>query len=106
MKSHPDSFIPYIENMTVDQYCATNIEPYTVEIDHVGLEACFAAILRPAGVALQVLYLDRSPGEQVFEHDWEVESSDPSTTYGAAPTIRLLYRPYVTAKSMVTRVSR
>lgn len=94
MKTHQDSFIPFIEGMTVDQYCGSHIEPYAMEMDNIGLQACFEAILRPAGVALQVLYLDRSPGEQVNELNWQLEPSDPSSTYSGTPTVRLLYRPY------------
>ncbi|KAL9006669.1 MAG: hypothetical protein Q9188_000543 [Gyalolechia gomerana] len=93
MKTHQESFIPFIEGMTVDQYCGSHIEPYAMEMDNIGLQACFEAILRPAGVALQVLYLDRSPGEQVNELNWQLEPSDPSSTYGGTPTVRLLYRP-------------
>ncbi|KAL8944256.1 MAG: hypothetical protein Q9216_000551 [Gyalolechia sp. 2 TL-2023] len=62
-------------------------------MDNIGLQACLEAILRPAGLALQVLYLDRSPGEQVNELNWPSESSDPSSTFGSTPTVRLLYRP-------------
>lgn len=94
MKTHPESFVPFTEGMTVDQYCETHIEPYAVEMDNIGLQAFFEAILRPAGIALQVLYLDRSPGEQVNELNWQTEPSDSSGTYGSTPTVRLLYRPY------------
>lgn len=93
MKTHRESFIPFIESMNVDQYCETHIEPYAVEMDNIGLQACFEAILRPAGVTLKVLYLDRSPGEQVNELSWQSESPDSSSTYGGTPTVRLLYRP-------------
>ncbi|KAL8839597.1 MAG: hypothetical protein Q9170_001701 [Blastenia crenularia] len=93
MKSNPDSFIPYTEGLPVVDYCAVHIEPYNVEIDNLGLQACFEAILRPALIALQVLYLDRTAGEQVNEFNWHVKPSDPPPAYGAMATIRLLYRP-------------
>ncbi|KAL8936521.1 MAG: hypothetical protein Q9211_004146 [Gyalolechia sp. 1 TL-2023] len=93
MKSHQGSYASFIEGMTVDQYCGSHIEPYAVEMDHIGLQACYDAILRPAGIALQVLYLDRTAGDQVTELNWRSEPSDPSSTYGATPTVRLLYRP-------------
>lgn len=96
MKKHADSYAPYMtEHLSVDQYCSTRIEPHAVEIENLGLQACIDAIIKPAGIAVQVLYLDRSPGEQVNEH-WPAELSGASALYPGAPTIRLLYRPYDT----------
>ncbi|KAL9603590.1 MAG: hypothetical protein Q9219_001093 [cf. Caloplaca sp. 3 TL-2023] len=93
MKNHSESFLPYTGIPSIDQYCAARIEPYAVEIDNVGLQAFFEAVLKPAGLALQVLYLDRSPGKQVNEINWPAEPLNPVSTYAGTPTIRLLYRP-------------
>ncbi|KAI4120522.1 MAG: hypothetical protein LQ338_006959 [Usnochroma carphineum] len=94
IKSHPENFLPYTEGMPIEQYCATHIEPYAVEIDNLGLQACIEAIMKPAGIAVQVLYLDQSPGERVNELNWSAELPKATTIYGGVPTIRLLYRPY------------
>ncbi|KAL8998844.1 MAG: hypothetical protein Q9169_002182 [Polycauliona sp. 2 TL-2023] len=90
MKTNGDSYIHYIENQSIQDYCSTHIEPHVVEIDNLGLSACIDAIMKPAGIAVQVLYLDRSPGEQVNQIDWAAE---PNAPYSGLSTIRLLYRP-------------
>lgn len=94
MKSNPDNYVPYTEGVSIDRYCATHIEPYAVEIENIGLQAYFDAILKPAGIALQVLYLDQSPGEQVTELNWPAGITHGTSAFGDVPTIRLLYRPY------------
>ncbi|KAI4157393.1 MAG: hypothetical protein L6R39_000675 [Caloplaca ligustica] len=93
MKSNPDNYVPYTEGVSIDRYCATHIEPYAVEIENIGLQAYFDAILKPAGIALQVLYLDQSPGEQVTELNWPAGITHGTSAFGDVPTIRLLYRP-------------
>lgn len=51
-------------------------------------------LAKPAGIAVEVLYLDRSAGEEVNTYRF-----DPMDANGIAltdaPTFRLLYRPYV-----------
>lgn len=93
MKSNPERYMPYLEGMTIDHYCVTHIDPYSVEIDHIGLQACIDSVLQPAGIAVQVLYLDQSAGEQGNEIDLPSELATATAAYGAAHTIRLLYRP-------------
>ncbi|KAL8675217.1 MAG: hypothetical protein Q9168_000337 [Polycauliona sp. 1 TL-2023] len=92
MKRHPDSYIHYTENQNIQDYCSTHIEPHAVEIDNLGLQACVDAIMKPAGIAVQVLYLDRSPGAQVNQI-WPAEPSSVNASYNGLSTIRLLYRP-------------
>ncbi|KAI4088036.1 MAG: hypothetical protein LQ344_006351 [Seirophora lacunosa] len=96
MKTRPQNFVPYMVALSIDQYCGTHIEPHAVEIDNIGLHACIEAILQPAGVAVQVLYLDQSEGEHVNDYVWPAEGPNANvvTAYGGVPTVRLLYRPY------------
>ncbi|KAI4207390.1 MAG: hypothetical protein LQ348_000576 [Seirophora lacunosa] len=95
MKTRPQNFVPYMVALSIDQYCGTHIEPHAVEIDNIGLHACIEAILQPAGVAVQVLYLDQSEGEHVNDYVWPAEGPNANvvTAYGGVPTVRLLYRP-------------
>ncbi|KAL8696049.1 MAG: hypothetical protein Q9201_007850 [Fulgogasparrea decipioides] len=93
MKTHVDHYVHYTEHLSVDQYCSTHIEPHTVEIEHLGMQACIEAIIKPAGIAVQVLYLDRSPGDQVNKHEWPAEPSSAASQLVGVYTIRLLYRP-------------
>ena len=91
MKTHAGLYSPFMLNETIDQYCSTKIEPYAVEIEHLGIQALFDAVIKPAGIAMDVLYLDRSVGEEVNTISWSVDNN--SSHYLSIPTIRLLYRP-------------
>ncbi|KAL5358147.1 cysteine proteinase [Aspergillus floccosus] len=76
------AFLP----LPLDQYCTTRIETVKTEIDEVGLQALVDGVIEPSGIAVEILYLDRSQGEAVTPH--LLTPSRPS-----ASTIRLLYRP-------------
>ncbi|KAL8925588.1 MAG: hypothetical protein Q9172_002158 [Xanthocarpia lactea] len=93
LKTHADSYVHFTENQSIEDYCSSHIEPHAVEIEHLGLQACIDAVLKPAGIAVQVLYLDLSPGEQVNQIDWPAEPSTANGPYMGMSTIRLLYRP-------------
>ncbi|KAL8816701.1 MAG: hypothetical protein Q9223_004336, partial [Gallowayella weberi] len=95
MKTHPESYVHYTENQSISEYCSTHIEPHAVEIENLGLQACIDAIIKPAGIAVQVLVLDRSPGVKVNQLDWPAEPSSANALYIGPQTIRLLYRPYM-----------
>lgn len=87
MKTHVEAYQPFLLEDTVEQYCASQIEPYQVEIEHIGMNALIDALILPAGLAVEILYLDRSVGVEVNSHRFErVDNPD-------APTFRLLYRP-------------
>lgn len=72
--------------MPLDQYCATRIETVKTEIDEVGLQALVDGVIEASGLAVEILYLDRSVGEAVTPH--LLTPSRPSPAI-----IRLLYRP-------------
>ena len=91
MKTYPASYSPFVLNETIDQYCSTKIEPFSVELEHLGLQALFDAIIKPAGIAMEILYLDRSVGDEVNTISWPIDNT--SSRYFSIPTIRLLYRP-------------
>lgn len=85
MQLHADDYEPFLE-IPVDQYRVARIDPANQEIDQIGLQALTHAVISTAGFGLEVLYLDRSMGEEVTPHQF----SHPT---GDVPTIRLLYRP-------------
>ncbi|KAF2674955.1 hypothetical protein BT63DRAFT_449942 [Microthyrium microscopicum] len=91
IQKHPDEYSPFID-IPVAEYCKNRIEPAVAEIEHVGLSALVDLLAKPAGIAVEVLYLDRSPGEEVTTYRF-----DPLDPQGAAlvnpPTFQLLYRP-------------
>lgn len=85
MQLREDHYQPYLE-ITVAEYRVGRIDPTNQEIDQIGLQALTDAVISAAGFALEVLYLDRSMGEEVTPHQF-VEHREEK------PTIRLLYRP-------------
>lgn len=85
MKLNPHRYQAFLP-LPLDQYCTTRIETVKTEIDEVGLQALVDGVIEPSGVAVEILYLDRSQGEAVTPH--LLTPSRPS-----ASTIRLLYRP-------------
>lgn len=85
MQLRADDYEPFLE-MTVAEYRVARIDPTNQEIDQIGLQVLTDAVIDAAGFALEVLYLDRSMGEEVTPHQF-VQLSN------GKPTIRLLYRP-------------
>lgn len=69
-----------------------NIEASQSEIDHVGLNALFEVLLKQAGIALEVMYLDRSAGTELVPHRFDAADASGMPLHNA-PTVRLLYRP-------------
>ncbi|KAI9819180.1 MAG: hypothetical protein M1827_007336 [Pycnora praestabilis] len=86
MKTHADLYQEFILDATVEEYCCAQIERPNVEIEHNGLNALIEALIKPAGFALEILYLDRSDGE-------EANSIQFKPIFPDSPIIRLLYRP-------------
>lgn len=89
MKTRPEEYEPWLLGQTVEEYCDASVMPTSAEIDNVGLSALKDAFLSPAGITLEVLYLDRSEGTEVNMHRFS------PVNHGGFDigTIRLLYRP-------------
>jgi len=92
MKLHIDDYAPFIEDQDVHAYCGHHIDPFFEEIEHVGLKAVTDAIVNPAGIAVDCLYLDRSPGNETTPYFFPVYDNKGAEVK-TAPTMRLLYRP-------------
>lgn len=87
MKTRETEWAPWIENQSVETYCNNEVLPIGAELEHVPLQALTAVLLSPAGIRLEVLYLDRSEGSEVTMH-----RIDPIAS-GTLGSVRLLYRP-------------
>lgn len=85
MQLNADRYEPFLE-MPMDEYRLTRIDPANQEIDQIGLQALMDGVLGPAGIALDVSYLDRSDGDEVTPHSFVPDAA-------GWPTVRLLYRP-------------
>lgn len=60
--------------------------------------ALIDCLIKPAGFAVEVHYLDRSVGDEVNTHRFEKNESE-GVTPPDAPVVRILYRPYVSPSS-------
>lgn len=92
IQTHANDFQPFLLDQDIREYCATQIEPSICEIDHVGMAALAEVLVKPAGLALEVLYLDRSPGEEINTYRIDPLGHD-GIPIPNPPTLRLLYRP-------------
>ncbi|CAN8304053.1 unnamed protein product [Cochlearia groenlandica] len=93
-----EPFITGLSNTTVDQFCKSSVEPMGEESDHIHITALSDAL----GVAIRVMYLDRSScdngGVTVNHHDFvpvgtSNEKQEEEEEEGSVPFITLLYRP-------------
>lgn len=90
---NPAIYADFLEGMDVNSYVLQYIEPPQIELDHIGMQCLAASVINAAGIAIDVLYLDRSEGGEVNTHQLPVLDGGGPVT--GTPTIRLLYRPYV-----------
>ncbi|KAF2440642.1 cysteine proteinase [Karstenula rhodostoma CBS 690.94] len=88
IQSRAEEYQNYLQT-DVKSYCSQNIEAAVCEIDDVAVAALSEALVKPAGIGLEILYLDRSIGDEVNAH----AISQPMNFNGLLPMIRLLYRP-------------
>ena len=88
-----DPFVP--DGQGVQAYCAQSVELVNREIEHLGIVALVNVLLKPAGIVLEIAYLDRSPGSQVNRHRFsdDADGHEPAAAPHAAPVVHLLYRP-------------
>jgi ubiquitin thioesterase protein OTUB1 len=90
MKTRSGEYAPWLLGKTVDQFCDESILPVLAEIEDISLSALKDVLLSPTGIALEVLYLDRSEGSEVTMHRYDPVNPAGGITIG---TVRLLYRP-------------
>ena len=85
MRLHSNRYEAFLP-VPLEQYCEKRIETVKTEIDEVGLQGLVDGVIEGSGFAVEILYLDRSEGNEVTPH--LLSPSRPSLA-----TIRLLYRP-------------
>ncbi|KKY24807.1 putative ubiquitin thiolesterase [Phaeomoniella chlamydospora] len=85
MQLNPDIYSPFVDR-PLGEYCRNVVEPQAQEIENASLQALATGVIGPAGFAFDVLYLDRSVGDQVTPHHMVGENLN-------LPLITLLYRP-------------
>lgn len=94
MRLNPDRYEAFL-SLPLDQYCSRTIDTVKTEIDEIGLQGLVDGVIEDSGFAVEILYLDRSEGQEVTPHIL-TQNRD------SLATIRLLYRPYVFLPSYLT----
>ena len=92
MQTYETAFEPFLSGKTVLEYCRSAVEPNGSEIEHCSIQALSDFLLKPAGIRLEVFYLDRSPGEEAHNHKFGATATE-RRRLSDLPVIRLLYRP-------------
>lgn len=94
LKANADTYDPFVpDGQGVQSYCSQSIELVNREIEHLGIVALVNVLLKPAGLVLEIAYLDRSPGSQVNHHRFTDEADGQETSSPGEGVIYLLYRP-------------
>lgn len=94
LKANPQNYQDFIpDGGGVDEYRKNWLEPPNQEIEHIGMTLLIDILLKPAGFAVEVVYLDRSEGTHVNSHMFQSEDSNGQPTNPRGPIIYLLYRP-------------
>lgn len=84
-------FIP--DGLGVDAYSKNTIEPAKSEIEHLGMTLLIDVLMKPVGIAVEIVYLDRSEGTNVNSHIIQAEDATGTPIHAGAPMVHLLYRP-------------
>lgn len=93
LKGDPALYEPFIPNgLGVAGYCTDVIERPDCEIEQLGVMLLVNVLLKPVRFALEIAYLDRSPGEQVNVYRFP-DDAPPGTIREGEPVIHLLFRP-------------
>lgn len=85
-----DAFIP--NGIGVLGYCSQVVEVVDKEIEHIAINALVDILYKPAGLALEIAYLDRSPGSEVNHYRFPKEANGEGPAE-LGPVAYLLYRP-------------
>ncbi|KAL1901780.1 hypothetical protein Cpir12675_000289 [Ceratocystis pirilliformis] len=91
IKGNPE-YEPFTGGLGLAGFCSQVIELPNREIDHLGIDALAAALLRPINMVLQIVYLDRSKGTQPNTHQIPADG-DIKVANEASRAIYLLFRP-------------
>ena len=88
LRTNAENYQPFCQEEPISSYCAAKIDTFASELEHLGLQALFAAVIKPAEVTLEITYLDLTPGTVTNTFKWDDDGTEP-----LVGTIRLLYRP-------------
>lgn len=94
LRANPDVYAGFIEDgLSVDAYCEHRLQVVNTEIDYTGMTLLIDILLKPIGIAVEIVYLDRSVGSEVNAHRFEAIDPSGQPLNPDSPTIYLLYKP-------------
>ena len=94
LKANAATYRDFIQDgLGVDNYSKNTIEPAKTEIEHLGMTLLIDVLLKPLGIAVEIVYLDRSEGTDVNSYIIQAEDESGTPIYAGAPVVHLLYRP-------------
>ncbi|KFY26163.1 hypothetical protein V491_01431 [Pseudogymnoascus sp. VKM F-3775] len=83
-------FIP--DGLGVENYSKNLIEPAKTEIGHLGMTLLIDVLMKPVGIVIEIVYLDRREGAEVNSHIIQPENESGTPIHAGAPIVHLLYR--------------
>lgn len=92
LKGRPDIYQGFIPDGSVENYCR-DLMAVNAEIDHLGMTLLIDALVKPVGIAVEIVYLDRSEGTEVNTHIFQQTDQNGVPINPAGPMIHILYRP-------------
>jgi ubiquitin thioesterase protein OTUB1 len=92
LRAHAATYVHFIpDGLDLNSYAKEVLEPSRSEIDHVGMQLLIDVLIRPIGLPVTVIYLDRSEGDDVTPHVLQGDASGNISL--VKPEAYLLYRP-------------
>ena len=92
LKGRPDIYQGFIPDGSLEDYCR-DLMAVNAEIDHLGMTLLIDALVKPAGIAVEIVYLDRSEGTEVNTHIFQQTDQNGVPVNPGGPMIHILYRP-------------
>ena len=85
------AYEPFLDQ-DMDSYCKRTLLGMDTEIDSLGLTLLIEALMKPAGFAVEIVVLERSAGDEVNSHQYNLDlNGNPMPAN--APTAYILYKP-------------
>ncbi|KAI1343439.1 cysteine proteinase [Xylariaceae sp. FL0016] len=101
MMSKPDDYMHFVPEQgrspteALTHHIEQTITGLNREMEHIGVQALANILLKPAGIGLEIAYLDRSEGHAVNTLRFTTDDSlfNWDQAYAAGRVVQLLYRP-------------
>ncbi|KAL5349588.1 hypothetical protein ACLOAV_005883 [Pseudogymnoascus australis] len=81
------------DGLGVDNYSKNLLQPAKTGIEHLGMTLLIDVLMKPVGIAIEIIYLDRSEGTDVNSRIIQAEDESGTPIHAGAPIVHLLYRP-------------